>query len=131
MASIKHLEMAETIFNNPNIKISKGFLGIGSKATYTPTNSKLNAVINYYKAEDAQAFVRLINTAETEVVSKAKKMTPPAKLSISNYRLEACVTDDRRLVAIQVLSYADFHNTPICDLKYFEGEAAQAIAALL
>ena len=131
MASIKHLEMAETIFNNPNIKISKGFLGIGSKATYTPTNSKLNAVINYYKAEDAQAFVRLMNTAETEVVSKAKKMTPPAKLSISNYRLEACVTDDRRLVAIQVLSYADFHNTPICDLKYFEGEAAQAIAALL
>lgn len=131
MASIKNLEMAETISNNPNIKISKGFLGIGSKATYTPTNSKLNAVINYYKAEDAQAFVRLINTAETEVVSKAKKMTPPTKLSISNYRLEACVTDDRRLVAIQVLSYADFHNTPICDLKYFEGEAAQAIAALL
>lgn len=131
MASIKHLEMAETIFNNPNIKISKGFLGIGRKATYTPTNSKLNAVINYYNAEDAQALVRLINTAETEVVSKAKKMTPPTKLSISNYRLEACVTDDRRLVAIQVLSYADFHNTPICDLKYFEGEAAQAIAALL
>lgn len=123
--------MAETISNNPNIKISKGFLGIGRKATYTPTNSKLNAVINYYNAEDAQALVRLINTAETEVVSKAKKMTPPTKLSISNYRLEACVTDDRRLVAIQVLSYADFHNTPICDLKYFEGEAAQAIAALL
>lgn len=131
MAKIKHLEMAETISNNPNIKISKGFLGIGRKATYTPTNSKLNAVINYYNAEDAQALVRLINTAETEVVSKAKKMTPPTKLSISNYRLEACVTDDRRLVAIQVLSYADFHNTPICDLKYFEGEAAQAIAALL
>ena len=130
MAKIKHLEMAETIYNNPNIKISKGFIGIGRKATYTPTNSKLNAVINYYKAEDAQAFVRLINT-ETEVVSKAKKMTPTAKLSISNYRLEACVTDDKQFVAIQVLSYADFRNTPICDIKYFEGEAAQAIAALL
>lgn len=131
MASIKNLEMAETISNNPNIKISKGFLGIGSKAIYTPTNSKLNAVIDYYSAEDAQAFVKLINAAETEVASLAKKVTPPSKLSISNYRLEACVTDDKQLVAIQVLSYADFRNTPICDLKYFEGEAAQAIAALL
>ena len=123
--------MAETISNNSNIKISKGFLGIGSKATYTPTNSKLNAVINYYSAEDAQAFVKLINAAETEVASLAKKVTPPSKLSISNYRLEACVTDSQQFVAIQVLSYADFRNTPICDLKYFEGEAAQAIAALL
>lgn len=131
MASIKNLEMAETISNNPNIKISKGFLGIGSKAIYTPTNSKLNAVINYYSAEDAQAFVKFINAAETEVASLAKKMTPPSKLSISNYRLEACVTDDKQFVAIQVLSYADFRNTPICDLKYFEGEAAQAIAAML
>lgn len=131
MASINNLEMAETIANNSNIKISKGFLGIGSKATYTPTNSKLNAIINYYSVEDAQAFVKLINAAETEVASLAKKMTPPAKLSISNYRLEACVTDDKQFVAIQVLSYADFRNTPICDLKYFEGEAAQAIAALL
>lgn len=131
MASINNLEMAETISNNSNIKISKGFLGIGSKATYTPTNSKLNAVINYYSAEDAQAFVKLINAAETEVASLAKKMTSPKKLSISNYRLEACVTDDKQFVAIQVLSYADFRNTPICDLKYFEGEAAQSIATLL
>lgn len=131
MASINNLEISETISNNPNIKISKGFLGIGSKAIYTPTNSKLNAVINYYSAEDAQAFVKLINAAETEVASLAKKVTPPAKLSISNYRLEACVTDDKQFVAIQVLSYADFHNTPICDLKYFEGKAAQAIAAML
>lgn len=131
MASINNLEMAETISNNPNIKISKGFLGMGSKAIYTPTNSKLNAVINYYSAEDAQAFVKLINAAETEVASLAKKMTPPTKLSISNYRLEACVSDDKQFVAIQVLSYADFRNTPICDLKYYEGEAAQAIAALL
>lgn len=131
MASINNLEMAETIANNSNIKISKGFLGIGSKATYTPTNSKLNAIINYYSVEDAQAFVKLINAAETEVASLAKKVTPPAKLSISNYRLEAFVTDDKQFVAIQVLSYADFRNTPICDLKYFEGEAAQAFAALL
>ena len=131
MASINNLEISETICNNPNIKISKGFLGMGSKATYTPTNSKLNAVINYYSAEDAQAFVKLIKAAETEVASLAKKVTPPSKLSISNYRLEACVTDDKQFVAIQVLSYADFRNTPICDLKYFEGEAAQAIAALL
>ncbi|MBS5613339.1 hypothetical protein LK429_04090 [Hoylesella buccalis] len=131
MASINNLEMAETIANNSNIKISKGFLGIGSKATYTPTNSKLNAVINYYSAEDAQAYVKLINAAETEIASLAKKVTPPAKLSISNYRLEACVTDDKQFVAIQVLSYADFRNTPICDVKYFEGEAAQAIAAML
>lgn len=131
MASINNLEMAETIANNSNIKISKGFLGIGSKATYTPTNSKLNAVINYYSAEDAQAFVKLINAAETEVASLAKKVTPPSKLSISNYRLEACVTDDKQFVAIQVLSYADFRNTPICDVKYFEGEAAQTIAAML
>lgn len=123
--------MAETICNNPNIKISKGFLGIGSNAIYTPTNSKLNALINYYSSEDAQAFVKLIKMAEGEVMNQAKKMTPPTKLSISNYRLEACVTDDKQFVAIQVLSYADFRNTPICDLKYFEGEAAQAIAALL
>lgn len=123
--------MAETICNNPNIKISKGFLGIGSNAIYTPTNSKLKAIINYYNAEDAQAFVKLIKMAEGEVISQAKKMTPPAKLSIGNYRLEACVTDDKQFVAIQVLSYADFRNTPICDLKYFEGEAAQAIARLL
>lgn len=131
MASINNLEISETICNNPNIKISKGFLGIGSKAIYTPTNSKLNAVINYYSVEDAQAFVELINAAETEVASQAKKMTSPTKLSISNYRLEACVTNDKQFVAIQVLSYADFRNTPICELKYFEGEAAQAIAALL
>lgn len=73
MASINNLEMVETICNNPNIKISKGFLGMGSKATYTPTNSKLNAVINYYSAEDAQAFVKLIKMAEGEVISQAKR----------------------------------------------------------
>ncbi len=75
--------MAETISNNSNIKISKGILGIGSKATYTPTNSKLNALINYYSSEDAQTFVKLIKMAEGEVINQAKKMTPPTKLSIT------------------------------------------------
>lgn len=54
MANFKNLEMSSTLSSNPDITVSKGFLGFGSKAIYTPTNTPLKAIINYYNAEDGE-----------------------------------------------------------------------------
>lgn len=131
MANIKNLEMAQTLSNNPNISISKGFLGIGAKAVYTPSNSRLCALINYYSAEDGEALLKLINMPTDIVTGAARKMQAPKKLNVSNYRVEACIAEDRQFVAIQVLRYADFRHVPIGQVKFFEGEQAEALATLL
>lgn len=54
MAKFKNLEMSSTLSFNPDITVSKGFLGFGAKAIYTPTNTPLKAIINYYNAEDGE-----------------------------------------------------------------------------
>ena len=48
MAKFKNLEMSSTLSTNPDITVSKGFLGFGAKAIYTHTNTPLKAIINYY-----------------------------------------------------------------------------------
>ena len=48
MASIKNLQMADTVLSNPNVEYRKGFMGLGSKAIYRPTGSPIAAQVLDY-----------------------------------------------------------------------------------
>ena len=50
MASIKNLQMADTVLSNPNVEYRKGFMGLGSKAIYRPTGSPIAAQVLDYTA---------------------------------------------------------------------------------
>ena len=131
MASINSLEMGKTLSTNPNINITKGFLGIGGKAIYTPTNSPLSAVINHYNVESGEPLLKLIDSSDEEIIKKVSQLPALKKLNLGNYRFEACISADHQFVAIQAMRYADFTHSPIREVKYFEGEAAKAIASVL
>ena len=68
---------------------------------------------------------------EEQIIEKAEKMRMPQKQSMSNYRLEACLTADKQLIAIQMFGYADFKNTPLHELCTYKGKAAESIINLL
>lgn len=131
MAKIKNLEMAQNLSNNLNINIIKGFLSFGSKAIYTPTNSVLRAIINYYNAEEGEKLVKLLKLSDEQFAKEVKSMKRPHQQVMSNYRLEICITDDKQFVAIQMFGYADFKHSALTELRYFEGETAEAITKLL
>lgn len=131
MAKFKNLEMSSTLSTNPDITVSKGFLGFGAKAIYTPTNTPLKAIINYYNAEDGEKLVKLLQMSEEQIAEKAEKMRMPQKQSMSNYRLEACLTADKQFIAIQMFGYADFKNTHLHELCIYKGKTAESIINLL
>ena len=79
MAKFKNLEMSSTLSTNPDITVSNGFLGFGAKAIYTPTNTPLKAIINYYNAEDGGKLVKLLQMPEEQIAEKAEKMRMPQK----------------------------------------------------
>ena len=117
MAKIDHLEMGAKIMALDNIQVKKGFLGMGSKLIYKPTNSVVKRL-------------ETILATEPEHREEAISKNPVSPKEIGNMKLEACISDDHQFVAAQLLGFKDFDYIPLTEVHIYEGKTAEAFAQL-
>ncbi|MBR0036450.1 MAG: hypothetical protein IJP70_02285 [Bacteroidales bacterium] len=131
MSSIKDLEMAKAISTMYCINIVKSCFGLCKKYIYTPTGSRIRAVVRVYSPEEGARTEKLLamplNKLEAEISEKGK----PVTTAVGQYRLEACVSDDHRFCAVQLFRFYDLLYHPVGEPRFFEADAAEIVAKLL
>lgn len=131
MPNIKNLEMADAVFSKNYIRIDNSFFGLCQKVVYVPTGSRVKVVKQEYRREEGERLERLlampIANLETELASKDK----PMPTAVGYYRLQACVSDDRRFCAVQLFSFYNLMYHPLGGPRFFEGRDAEVISKLI
>ena len=129
MAKIDHLEMGAQIMALDNIQVKKGFLGMGSKLIYKPTNSVVKVKEKEYSAEDGRRLETILTT-EPDHMEEAISKNPVSPKEIGNMKLEACISNDHQFAAAQLLGFKDFDYIPVTEVHIYEGKTAEAFAQL-
>lgn len=130
MQNIKNLEMAEAVSSKSYIRIENSFFGLCQKITYTPTGSLVKIITQEYSREEGERLERLLSmpvaNLGTELASKGK----PVTTAVGHYRLQACVSDDRRFCAVQLFCFFDLMYHPLGEPRFFEGAAAATVSRI-
>ena len=129
MANLKNLEMAQAVSSHPHINITAGFLGLSQRITYTPTGSKVRVVIKDYAPEQGSKLEKALRAGN--VTAAIAQVGEVQSGTIGNTRLEACVAADGSFVAVQLLRFALLRYEPLMDVRFFEGDEAQTVAAFI
>lgn len=128
MSSIKNLEMASALSAHPHIEIKKSLFS--TKAVFTPTQSRVKAVVLEYTPSEGERVARLLSMSPSEMIADIRQKGKPAAGANGNYRLELCLSDDQRFCAVQLLRFGDFQYKPVIEPRFFEGDDVAAIALL-
>lgn len=129
MSSIKSLEMAAAVSENPNIEIKKSLFS--TKAIYTPTQSKCKAVVLEYSLPAGERVQKLLNMPAEKMADDIEKNGKPVAGANGNFRLELCISDDNKFCAFQLFRFGDFRYKPVSEPCFYEGKDVEAIAKLL
>lgn len=130
MANIKHLDMCADVMALPEIAVKKTCFGLKTTITYVPTNSPVKVKQGEYSAEMGKRWELLLNV-EQDVALELLKKYNFIPTSIGNFRVDACISEDKQFAAIQLLHFADFDYQPATGVKIFKGKAAEAISSCL
>lgn len=129
MAKINHLVMGAKVMALNNIEVKKGFLGLGTKLIYKPTDSVVKIKENEYSAEDGKKLETIL-AAKPENLDDTISKNPVYVKELGNARLEACVSSDHQFAAVMLLSFKDLSYSPVTGMHVYEGKAAEAFAKL-
>lgn len=129
MAKIDHLDMGPTVLGLDEITVKKGFLGLGSKLIYTPTNSVIKIKENEYSAEDGRKLSDILGAKQENVEEAIGKLEVSA-IGVGNAKLQACISEDRQFAAVQLLTFKGFDYQPATEVCVYKGKAAEAFAKL-
>lgn len=129
MAKINHIEMGEDVMALNDVQVKKGFMGWNVKLTYKPTQSKIQIKEKEYTAEDGKKLQNILTAAPTEVETAISKF-PVSAISMGNFKLQACLSDDSQFAALQLLAYKDFGYKPVTDMKVYTGRTAEVFSRL-
>ena len=129
MAKINHIEMGEDVMALNEVQVKKGFMGWSVKLTYKPTQSKIQIKEKEYTAEDGKKLQNILTAAPTEVETAISKF-PVSAISMGNFKLQACLSDDSQSAALQLLAYKDFGYKPVTDMKVYTGRTAEVFSRL-
>lgn len=129
MAKINHIEMGEDVMALNDVQVKKGFMGWSVKLTYKPTQSKIQIKEKKYTAEDGKKLENILTAAPAEVETAISKF-PVSAISMGNFKLQACLSDDSQFAALQLLAYKDFGYKPVTDMKVYTGRTAEVFSRL-
>ncbi len=129
MAKINHLEMGPTVLGLEEVTVKKGFLGMGMKLIYNPTNSVIKIKENEYSAEDGRKLAAILNSEPDQVEAAIAKF-PISTTSMGNVKLQACISEDHQFAAVQLMQFKDFDYHPTTEVRIYKGKAAEAFAKL-
>lgn len=129
MAKINHIEMGENVMALNDVQVKKGLMGWSVKLTYKPTQSKIQIKEKEYTAEDGKKLQNILTAAPAEVETAISKF-PVSAISMGNFKLQACLSDDSQFAALQLLAYKDFGYKPVTDMKVYTGRTAEVFSRL-
>lgn len=127
MAKINHIEMGEDVMALNDVQVKKGFMGWSVKLIYKPTQSKIQIKEKEYTAEDGKKLQNILTAAPAEVETAISKF-PVSAISMGNFKLQACLSDDSQFAALQLLAYKDFGYKPVTDMKVYTGRTAEVFS---
>ena len=130
MAKIKNLHMADAVISNNDIRVTSTFFGLGEKATYLPTGSRITTHVYDYTASDGERMASLLSKSIDEIAQFVKNGNIVANVPIGNVRAETCVTADNQFLMVQLLRFIDFDYRPMTDVHVFVGSDAEVVASL-
>ena len=129
MAKINHIEMGEDVMALNDVQVKKGFMGWSVKLIYKPTQSKIQIKEKEYTAEDGKKLENILTAAPAEVETAISKF-PVSAISMGNFKLQACLSDDSQFAALQLLAYKDFVYKPVTEMKVYTGRTAEVFSRL-
>lgn len=121
--------MGENVMALNDVQVKKGFMGWSVKLTYKPTQSKIQIKEKEYTAEDGKKLQNILTAAPAEVETAISKF-PVSAISMGNFKLLACLSDDSQFAALQLLAYKDFGYKPVTDMKVYTGRTAEVFSRL-
>ena len=129
MANIKNLQMWNTICADARISISKSLFGLRTTATYTPTNSVIDANTFEYSPADGERLKRLLDTPCEKLAASIGDYHPKPAVN-GNYMAEVCTSRDGAFLAVQLLQFINLSYSPVTGVLVFEGDAARTVRQL-
>ena len=129
MSSIKNLEMAAALSAYSHIEIKKSLFS--TKAIYTPTQSRAQAIVLEYTPTEGEHVERLLNMPLDKMAAEIQHKGKPAAGENGNYRLELCLSDDHQFCAVQLYHFVDFQYKPVFEPRFYEGKDADYVTQLI
>lgn len=121
--------MGEDVMALNDVQVKKGFMGWSVKLIYKPTQSKIQIKEKEYTAEDGKKLENILTAAPAEVETAISKF-PVSAISMGNFKLQACLSDDSQFAALQLLVYKDFGYKPVTEMKVYTGRTAEVFSRL-
>jgi hypothetical protein len=129
MANIKHLQMWNSICADARVSVSKSLFGLRSKATFSPTNSIIDANIFEYSPADGERIKHLLEILHEKKVDAIGDFHPKTTVN-GNYMAEVCASRDGVFLAVQLFQFTHMSYEPVTEVLIFEGDEAHAVAKL-
>ena len=130
MSRFFSVEMASAVSKHPHVSIKKSLFGLFAKAYYNVTKSQIGSYENSYSRETGERIKPLFSIGDKEVIGCTKDIGLLHQQPNGNYRLDICISRDRQFIALQLFHFENLMYRPVTDVRYFEGEQAEAIEKL-
>lgn len=124
MSKFYALQMATEVVKHHNIAETNGFLGHFKHAFYRPTNSMVESYCNYYNEPEARKIQSLIDSTDEQLDEHLSALSETNCVSSASFRLDMCVSQDCRFIAMQLNHVAGDVVTHLTSIRYFEDETA-------
>ena len=79
--------------------------------------------------EQIKQLENILTAAPAEVETAISKF-PVSAISMGNFKLQACLSDDSQFAALQLLAYKDFGYKPVTEMKVYTGRTAEVFSRL-
>lgn len=130
MSRFFSVEMASAVSKHPHVSIKKSLFGLFAKAYYNVTKSQIGSYENSYSRETGERIKPLFSIGDKYVIDCTKDIGLLHQQPNGNYRLDICISRDRQFIALQLFHFENLMYRPVTDVRYFEGEQAEAIEKL-
>lgn len=103
--------------------------GLRTTATFSPTNSVIDANTFEYSPADGERLKRLLDTPREKLAEAIGNFRPKATVN-GNYMAEVCASRDGAFLAVQLHQFIRMSYEPVTDVLVFEGYDARTIKQL-
>lgn len=121
--------MWKDVCADARISISRSMFGLRTTATFSPTNSVIDANTFEYSPADGERLKRLLDTPREKLAEAIGNFRPKATVN-GNYMAEVCASRDGAFLAVQLHQFIRMSYEPVTDVLVFEGYDARTIKQL-
>lgn len=130
MASFNSLEMADALSRMDDIHIKKSWFV--TKAVYLPTQSGLHMMVREYSSVEGRKLEQMMSQPAAQWQQLLQSAGCPRRTDVGPYRLEMCISKDRRFAALQLFRYKDDYSyQPVTSLITCRQTGLDAVETLM